>query len=155
MLSLKISRLGLAAAVSASTLLALAPNAHANWSSYIREWGPYSESRRWTDESYSEVRFANCYGSEGSMDWTDVRLNRVVDNVPDVSYGTKTYTNCFTYIEGSDSNRVSAGAWTGLPYSEASWDGDEYKGGYYFDTPHMDDGPLNVDTVYQDTTQAD
>ncbi|MFB6843888.1 hypothetical protein ACFCXS_03280 [Streptomyces sp. NPDC056373] len=137
-------------------MLVNAPGASANWSSSITAWGPYSESRRWTDESYSEVRFANCYGSDEAMFWTEVRLKRVVDNAPDVSYDTKTYTNCFNYIRGSDSHYVSAGAWTGLPYSAAVKQGDEYKGGYYFDTPHMDEtGPLNVQTVYQDTTQAD
>ncbi|WP_443226799.1 hypothetical protein [Streptomyces sp. 2A115] len=151
-----VHRIGAATAALAAAMLVNAPGASANWSSYISEWGPYSESRRWTDESYSEVRFANCYGADEVMDWTEVRLRRVVDNVPDVNYGTKTYTNCFNYIEGSDSHYVSAGAWTGLPYSAATYEGGEYKGGYYFDTPHMDaTGPLNVETVYQDTTQAD
>ncbi len=159
MRSLKLAKSGIVAAFSAATLLILAPNASANWQSYIDKWQEGDESRRWTDELYSEVRFKNCYGDSNTLNSATIQLYRVVDNSPDVGYDDKKFTNCFNYVEGCDCNLVSAGEWTGLPYSEATYDGDEYKGGYYFQLNTLTfpgfRSALNVEVVYQDATQAD
>jgi hypothetical protein len=155
----RFSRIGLVAGSAAAILLAVAPNASANWSSYISGWSPGHESRRWSDESYTELNFTNCTtGTSGQS--TDVRLWRVVDNSPDVGYDTKHFTNCFNYIAGADSGPfTSKGTWSGLPYSADSYVDGEYKGGYYFRIEALGGDwwvcCLDAQKVTQDSTLAD
>jgi hypothetical protein len=75
---------------------------------------------------------------------TGIEISEDISLQPDESYGTKKFTNCF-----NSSSSVSNGQWTGLA-----------SGNYYFQVDYIDDGvnydnQLNVNTVYQDTTEAD
>ncbi|MEF9907361.1 hypothetical protein [Streptomyces sp. P9-A2] len=118
-------------------------NARANWQSHIVSWTDGNKSRSWDDESYTEVRFKNCFAQNSLNDKVVVKVQRYVAGVPYTSYGTHTYTNCFT---GTD--KVSAGEWTGLA-----------SGSYKFETTQVAQGNscclLNVGVVYVDTTKAD
>ncbi|UUU24693.1 hypothetical protein [Streptomyces sp. DSM 40750] len=133
-----------------------APAANANWESRIVGWYFEDESRRWTDQDYSQVHFITCSSSGPSVS-TEIRLWRVVNNSPDIGYDRKVFSECFTWYDGDE---TSTGVWHNLPYSRADYVDDEYIGGYYFSIRGVDgyqaDGPsLNVDRVVQDTTAAD
>jgi hypothetical protein len=146
---------------AAALLMLVAPISSANWTSSLSGVSPGHESRRWTDESYSQVHFIHCTESSGgsyAMS-TDVKLYRVVDDDYDVGYDTKHFTECFTLGDGDE---TSSGSWTGLPYSYAQWDSTQgqFVGGYYFRIMKVDgfDGDIPalwVREVVQDTTLAD
>ncbi|MFD4376468.1 hypothetical protein [Streptomyces sp. NPDC058486] len=96
------------------------------------------ESRRWDDESYSQVLFTGCdQGFATSVDvtlWEDVSLN--YDN----NKGSSTFLNCFT---GSD--KVSSKSWTGLPAND-----------FYFKLGSLKgENKMWARTVEVDTTAAD
>ncbi|MBT2488249.1 hypothetical protein J7E96_06875 [Streptomyces sp. ISL-96] len=140
--SITIRRAAMAAAVVASLSLINAPSASANWTSYINDWTDGDESRRWADESYSQVQFTTCDAQNGTEDSVVVKMWKDVSYDYDTSYGSKTFTKCFTAGETSN------GEWTGLP-----------TGNFYFEAAKVAQGGkcclLNVDKVYVDTTQAD
>ncbi|WP_381794989.1 hypothetical protein [Streptomyces niveus] len=117
--------------------LIVAPNAHANWSSYIASWGQGEESRRWADESYSQLQFTGCTVEHGSNNVT-VAYYRDVPLSTDPKEDSKTFTACF----GSG---TSNGEWTGLASGDWYFRAESIGGG----------GLLNVTTVSVDTTQAD
>ncbi|MFJ4922266.1 hypothetical protein [Streptomyces sp. NPDC088725] len=131
--------LAAAAGISSALIIILAPTAYANWQSSINSAATGFESRRWDDESYTEVRFKGCTQEYASGKWTKVAVWEDNFASPDNNHGTKTFTACF---KGKDS--VSAGEWTGLPSDN-----------YYFRLQDTDGGLLNVRVVAQDTTQAD
>ena len=138
-----IRRAALAATAVAALGLINAPSASANWTSYISSWTDGNESRRWADESYSQVQFTNCFAQYGTTDQVVVKMWQDKPLATDPSYGSKTFTNCF-----KGSGYTSNGEWTGLP-----------SGDFYFETDKIAQGGscclLNVSTVYVDTTQAD
>jgi hypothetical protein len=108
--------------------------------SYINAATDGFQSRRWADESYTEVQFTGCTAEYGSRKVT-VDMREDISNWPDTDYGSATFTNCF-----NGASYVSDGQWTGLE-----------QGNYFFDLTKVGDGGglLDVKTVYQDTTQAD
>ncbi|WP_411574474.1 hypothetical protein [Streptomyces fradiae] len=79
---------GLAAATMAGSAPALAEG---SWSSYIKEWGLNSESRRWTDNhldrAATTVTLSKCnfYGDGG----TDIGLFRDISFQPDAKFGAQ------------------------------------------------------------------
>lgn len=125
--------------LASALILVLAPNASANWKSFISSAATGFESSRWKDEQYSEVRFKDCTQEYATGKYVKVALWEDNFASPDTNHGTKTFTNCFN---GKDS--VSNGEWTGLPLD-----------GYYFRLQDTDGGLLNVGVVYIDTTKAD
>lgn len=132
-----IKRAAVVLAATSSLGLILAPNAHANWSSYIQDWGQGDESRRWADESYSQLQLGGCWVQNGSSSVT-MAYYRVITALPDAKYDSKTFTACF----GSG---TSNGEWTGLT-----------SGDYYFRAESIGGGGLfNASSVSVDTTQAD
>ncbi|WP_103503393.1 MULTISPECIES: hypothetical protein [unclassified Streptomyces] len=111
--------------------------------SHISSWTDGNESRRWSDRSYSEIRFNTCTVQNSSTKKTDVRMWQHRALLPDVGYANKTYTNCFT-----GQGKVSAGEWWDLPSAT-----------YYFRVNNVGHGGscclLFVSQVYVDTTLAD
>ncbi|CAL9438921.1 MULTISPECIES: hypothetical protein [Streptomyces] len=134
-------RISTIAGTAAVITLALAPLAQANWSSSITGASVGFESRRWSDELYSQVQFTNCR-TDGSKS-TDVQMWNDISLQPDESYDNKTFTACFS---GGTSN----GEWTDLPSGKRD---------YYFKIMKIGGstfGPqLSVSTVTVDTTKAD
>lgn len=141
---LAISGLGAAPAATAATSGPDAVMRPMNWESSMSAVLTGFQSRRWADESYSEVRFKGCTTDNASASGSttvELRWDRSLE--PDVSWGSKTYTACFS---GSDS--VSAGAWTGITDGQQFFQIDKING--------SDSGnSLTVQVVYIDTTEAD
>ncbi|MEU9616950.1 hypothetical protein AB0D56_36325 [Streptomyces sp. NPDC048209] len=127
--------IGAVAGMACALLLAWTPNSYANWTGSLSGASPGYESSRWQDESYSEVRFKNCSGTN----YVVVALYEDNALSPDTNHGQKKFTNCFT---GYDA--VSAGEWTGLPLD-----------GYYFKLADTNRSFLNVRVFAIDTTKAD
>ncbi|MFH8503945.1 hypothetical protein [Streptomyces flaveolus] len=121
--------------------LALAPIAEANWSSSITAASVTFESRRWSDELYSQITFHGCT-TDGSKS-TDVQIWNDIALQPDESYDNKTFTACFN-------GGVSNGEWTDLPSGKRD---------YYFEIMKIGGstfGPqLSVSSLTVDTTKAD
>lgn len=112
-----------------------------NWSSSIGSAGRYYESRRWDDQSYSQIWFTDCT-MQGSTKQTEVAIWE--DNLasPDAKHDTKAFTNCF-----KGDSAQSMGEWHGLP-----------KDNFYFrleDVGSNGDGLLWVRKVTIDTSAAD
>ncbi|MFD4256147.1 hypothetical protein ACFWR9_00535 [Streptomyces sp. NPDC058534] len=104
------------------------------------------ESRRWDDQSYSQIQFRGCHiGSTYSLpDNVDVQMWRDITALPDDSYDNKTFSACF---KGQTSN----GEWNDLPGSTVSVYFQIMKlGGSTSSGPYID-----VDNVSVDTTKAD
>ncbi|MCX5343559.1 hypothetical protein [Streptomyces atratus] len=100
------------------------------------------ESRRWSDELYSQIQFTGCH-TGGVTKSTDVRMWRDISLQPDDPYDSKTFTACFG---GGTSN----GEWTDL--------GSGMKNVYFKieKIAGMTVGPqLTVNSVSVDTTKAD
>ncbi len=135
------TRISTVVGTAAVITLALAPIAEANWSSSITGASVGFESRRWSDELYSQVLFTNC-NTDGSNS-TDVQMWNDISLQPDESYDNKTFTACFG---GGTSN----GEWTDLPSGMRN---------YYFQIMKIGGstfGPqLSVSSVSVDTTKAD
>lgn len=125
-----------AAVLSAVALAVTATPAFANWESYIQGASSGFQSHRWSDTSYSQVKFQECVN--GYDDSVGVDMREDINNLPDKDYGTKTFTNCF-----NGWNYTSNGQWSGLE-----------SGNYFFQLKNMS-GLLAVSTVYQDTTKDD
>jgi hypothetical protein len=89
----RTARVSMVLGTAAVTTLALAPTAEANWSSSITAASVGFESRRWSDELYSQVQFTGCT-TDGSKS-TDVQIWRDRTALPDLSYDSKTFTACF------------------------------------------------------------
>jgi hypothetical protein len=144
------TRTGAVAGVVALSLLGGAPVAEAvdaeevgvlNWSSSIGSAGRYFESRRWDDESYSQLWFEGCT-IQGGPESTKVAMWEDNAFSPDDKYDTKTFTNCF-----NGANSRSMGEWHGLE-----------KDNYYFrleDVGSNGSGLLWVRKVTVDTSAAD
>jgi hypothetical protein len=119
-----------------------AQSALANWSSYIKDGDIGFESRRWADESYTEVNFKGCNDSLRD-DSVTIEIYEDINNWPDYGYGEKTFTKCFN-------GGTSTGTESGLP-----------AGSYYFQITAIDgtrDGgvfKVDVSSVNVDTTLAD
>lgn len=140
----KIStRLAVVVGMASAVMLAAAPASQAaqyNLGSFSGSKG--WDSFRWTDESYSEVYFDYCQSNEGAPDKSiEVELRRDNTAWPDNSWGTKTFTKCF-------SSFGSRGEWTGIGYGDT-----------FFKIGDIDGGRAHGFTVYGssyvDTTQAD
>ncbi|MFF3844501.1 hypothetical protein [Streptomyces sp. NPDC002328] len=137
------SRISTVVGTAAVITLAMAPIAEANWSSSITGASVGFESRRWSDELYSQVKFTNCKTDALATQSTDVRIWADITLQPDEAYDNKTFTACFG---GGTSN----GEWTDLPSGKRD---------YYFKLAKIAGstfGPqLTVSTVSVDTTKAD
>ncbi|MFD8262364.1 hypothetical protein ACFV19_26360 [Streptomyces griseoluteus] len=135
------ARISMVAGTAAVITLALAPVAEANWSSSITAASVGFESRRWSDELYSQITFHNCV-TDGSKS-TDVQIWNDISLQPDESYDNKTFTACFN-------GGVSNGEWTDLPSGKRD---------YYFKIMKIGGstfGPqLTVGSLTVDTTKAD
>ncbi|MFB6873954.1 hypothetical protein [Streptomyces sp. NPDC056323] len=152
-------RIGSIGGITAAACFAMAPLANAaeasaepgsgviqpyNWQSGLGSVLTGFQSRTWTDEAYSEVRFKGCDTSSSSLSESttvDLRWRRSLH--PDTSWGPKTYTNCF-----KGENEISAGEWTGLSY-----------GDHFFQIKYINGSDfgnnLSVRVVAIDTTKAD
>ncbi|MFI8005728.1 hypothetical protein [Streptomyces sp. NPDC086010] len=137
------ARAAMTAGTAAVIGLVLAPSAEANWSSSISGASVSFESRRWSDEQYSQVQFTGCHTDSGVTKSTDVQMWRDISLQPDDSYDNKTFTACF----GSG---TSNGEWTDLGTGAKNVYFKIMKiGGSTF-------GPqLSVSSVSVDTTKAD
>ncbi|MES4907322.1 MULTISPECIES: hypothetical protein [unclassified Streptomyces] len=138
-------RFATVAGFASVALLALAPNAHANWHSTLDTVGVGFESRRWEDESFSEVEFQLCK-TNWKSESTHVKLWYVRDYQPDVGFDDKRFTDCFGW---DDYDYSSVGQWHDLPHRN-----------YYFSIAAIDDSGgtslrMSADTVIVDTTAAD
>ena len=122
--------------------MALAPIAEANWTSSITSASATFESRRCSDELYSQITFHGCT-TDGSPKSTDVQIWNDISLQPDESYDNKTFT---AYSNGG----VSNGEWTDLPSGKRD---------YYFEIMKIAGstfGPqLSVNSLTVDTTKAD
>ncbi|HTF07541.1 MAG TPA: hypothetical protein VK659_05135 [Asanoa sp.] len=119
-----------------------AQSALANWSSHITGADVGFESRRWAEESYTEVNFKGCNNSRQDIS-VGIEIYEDINNWPDDGYGEKTFTACFN-------GGTSKGTESGLP-----------AGSYYFQI-EAHDGihytnlyTVNVSSVSVDTTLAD
>jgi hypothetical protein len=137
------SMIGLAPAASATTVTTSVSVQPENFTSDLAGVGEDFQSRRWSDEDYSQVEFTGC-SSYFNYD-TGVDLREDLTLKPDKDEGTKKYTACF-----ASSKSTSSGEWHGLD-----------DGTYFFQIAYVDDGiqyyddELNVNKVYVDTTKAD
>lgn len=100
------------------------------------------DSFRWKDEKYSEVYFDYCQSNAGAPNKSiEVELRRDNTAWPDNSWGTKTFSKCF-------SSYGSRGEWTGIGYGDT-----------FFQIGDIDGGAAHGFYVYGasyvDTTQAD
>lgn len=109
------ARIAVVTGITAAGLLVLAPAAEANWASSITNGGPGFESRRWDDQSYSQVQFTDCtlYSTVAAPESVDVQMWRDISLAPDDSYDNKVFTACFG---GGTSN----GEWYDLPDNTVS-----------------------------------
>ncbi|MFE9019869.1 hypothetical protein ACFYNL_15030 [Streptomyces sp. NPDC007808] len=130
--------------MTAALVLVFAPNAQANWCSYIENWTTADESRRWLDGYYSEVNWTLCDSPDDKN--ASLRMWREWDYYPDDGFDTKTFSECFSRYDGDIS---STGIWD-LPHDTGS---------YYFKLGVVDDyhtdWPLDVHEVYVDTSKED
>ncbi|MDX3577981.1 MULTISPECIES: hypothetical protein [unclassified Streptomyces] len=137
------TRISTIVGTAAVITLAMAPIAEANWSSSITGASVGFESRRWSDELYSQVKFTGCTTDPGVTKSTDVQIWNDISFQPDEAYDNKTFTACFN---GGTSN----GEWTDLPSGMRD---------YYFQIKKIAGstfGPqLSVRSVSVDTTKAD
>ncbi|MEV4871341.1 hypothetical protein [Streptomyces syringium] len=107
------------------------------------------QSRRWKDESYSQVLFTDCWagtGSPGGRKYStlvDLRHDRSMQ--PDRSWGTKKFTNCF-----KGDNKTSNGQWHNLSNGKHFFQINEIGG--IGDSLQI---KLDVRKVYVDTSKAD
>ncbi|MDX3754426.1 hypothetical protein ACFY1B_04690 [Streptomyces mirabilis] len=135
------ARISMVAGTAAVITLALAPIAEANWESSITGASVGFESRRWSDELYSQITFHGCT-TDGSKS-TDVQVWNDISLAPDKAYDNKTYTACFN-------GGVSNGEWTDLPSGKRD---------YYFQIMKIGGstfGPqLSVSKLVVDTTKVD
>lgn len=137
------ARLATTAGTAAVIALVFATSAEANWSSSITAASVNFESRRWSDELYSQVQFTGCHTDSGVTKSTDVQMWRDISLQPDDSYDNKTFTACF-------GTGTSNGEWTDL--------GSGMKNVYFqiMKIGGSTFGPqLSVNSVSVDTTQAD
>ncbi|MFB7501881.1 hypothetical protein ACFC09_45850 [Streptomyces sp. NPDC056161] len=120
-----------------------------NFSSNLEFVAAGFESRRWSDEQYSQIQFTGCWAGTGSPDGdvysTDVKVWHVVDWSPDESQGSKHFTNCFA---GSD--KVSSGEWHNVPRGDTYFEIDKIGG--QSSNPYL---RLSAKKVYVDTAAAD
>ncbi|MFB9388268.1 hypothetical protein ACFPM3_30485 [Streptomyces coeruleoprunus] len=145
---MRIRRTGIISAATAAVTLLSVSAATAEdflWSGYWREATAGMESRRWSDEQYSQVLYRNCSGprsSSGSKPYnTDIQMHRDISAWPDADYDNKTFSECFKgYMHQSN------GEWHDLP-----------KGQYYFSVEAVRGGvgKLDVEVVMVDNTSAD
>lgn len=139
---MKKGRLGITFGMTAGMLTLAAAPAFANWTSYMSAVGTGFQSRRWSDQQYSQVLFNGCASDYKTSTHIDLRQDRKLQ--PDRSWGVKRYSGCF---HGKTSN----GEWHNLA-----------KGKHFFQVKKIDDGKgdisyawLSVSKVRQDTTAAD
>ena len=144
---MKKSRIGAVIGMTSALVLALAPGAEALvWTSSINDARVGFESRRWDDQSYSQIQFQQCYnaGTGGPAKSVGIQIWRDISLQPDDSYDEKHFTACYN---GS----VSNGEWTDLPASTVKvYFQVMHIGGYTGSSSSLDVGYLSVDT-----TQAD
>lgn len=137
------ARLAVVVGGAAALMLATAPVSHAA----VHNLGSFSggkgwDSFRWKDEKYSEVYFDYCQSNAGAPNKRiEVELRRDNTAWPDNSWGTKTFSKCF-------SSYGSRGEWTGIGYGDT-----------FFQIGDIDGGAAHGFYVYGasyvDTTQAD
>lgn len=104
--------------------------------------GPGYNSSHWDDESYTQIYFDYCQSNQGAPNKSlEIELREDVAGFPDHSWGSKTFTKCF-------SSFGSNGEWTGLN-----------QGGYFFRINKVDAGAGSgfyiYGNSYVDTTKAD
>ena len=137
------ARIAVATGMVSAVMLVLAPSASATTVSFGDfNAGPGYSSKRWKDEDYSQVYFDYCQSNQGAPNKSLV-IELRMDNTawPDHSWGSKTYTKCF-------SSFGSSGEWNDLVY-----------GDQFFRINKIDNGDAHNVYVYgnsyADTTKAD
>lgn len=118
-----------------------------NFTSEINGWVPGSkESRHWSDNDYTEVKFTNCslIGTRGKS--LDITLWQAIPFGLDKSVGTKRFSECF-----KGSGHTSRGEW------DAHYSNGDNR---YFTIPRHNGSEhirtyLNVKKVYVDVSKAD
>ncbi|MGK4909503.1 hypothetical protein [Streptomyces albus] len=150
------ARIGAVAGIAAAAILGGSPAASAvtappseegvqvqNWSSSMYDVLTGFQSRRWHDKDYSQVWFTKCRvsGATGTSTHVDLRWDRTAQ--PDVSWGTKKYTQCFKGSSGK-----SNGEWHNLS-----------SGDHFFQIKLINGSSsglaLSVSKVTVDTSKAD
>lgn len=136
-----VAGVGVVPAASAATVHGTSGIRPMNFTSNLDQVLPGFESRRWGDDSYTQIQFTGCRSDTNHS--VTIELRRDINNAPDKSYGKKTLTNCFT-----GANKTSNAEWNNLP-----------SGLYFFKITDVDNSAftdyLSVSKVYQDTTKAD
>ncbi|MER5771141.1 hypothetical protein [Streptomyces sp. NPDC001985] len=120
-----------------------------NFESELKSVQAGFESRRWSDEQYSEIQFKTCNAQSGSQDYnsTDVKLWHHKAAAPDESQGSKVFTNCFKGV-----GKVSRGEWRNVPKGSTYFEIDKIGGYTESQSPYA---ILTVKKVNVDTTAAD
>ncbi|MFI6728747.1 hypothetical protein [Streptomyces atratus] len=140
----RIGKLGMVSASAAALVIGTGANAFAAdtfpGSSHITNARTGFESSRWSEVSYTELRFTGC--KSGNDLSVSPEFRRVRNNWPDAFYGEKTFTACFN-------GGTSAGTETGLE-----------DGRYYFYIKRVDESTsnqnlINVKKAVVDSTLAD
>ncbi|MFD4142948.1 hypothetical protein [Streptomyces sp. NPDC058572] len=140
---MKAKRISVVAGTTLAATLLGVTQAYANWDSYMTGVRSGFTSQEWSDESYTEINFTKCDTQFSGSESVDVELIRV-DGV-NRSYGSKRFTECFTWNDG---DTTSTGTWSNLPTGKYVFrikliNGDDWS------------SYLNVNRVYVDTTKAD
>jgi hypothetical protein len=133
----------IAAVATGATALSilLAPSAWANWSSFISGADIGFESRRWADESYTEVNFKGCRSEVKES--VGIEIFQDINNWPDDGHGEKIFTKCF---DGGTSTGTESGLSPGAYYFKITSIDGTYQS-------HID--WVSVSSVSVDTTLAD
>ncbi len=142
----RIKRIGTVAGISLAVTLLATTSAYATWSSDMTGVHVGFSSREWADTGYTQIHFKHCFASNGSTDRYSVDVELIRVNGTNVSFGSKHFTECFSWGDGDE---TSTGVWEGLP------DGD-----YVFKIKAIGGSTatenfLTVDSVIVDTTKAD
>ncbi|MFE2536297.1 hypothetical protein [Streptomyces sp. NPDC059371] len=129
--------------ILSAVMLAVAPSANAATIPFgTFDASPGHQSRTWKDEDYSQVYFDYCQSNQGAPS-KSLEIELRMDNTawPDHSWGSKTFTKCF-------SSFGSSGEWHDLVY-----------GDQFFRINKIDNGSAHNVHVYgnsyADTTKAD
>jgi hypothetical protein len=114
----------------------------ANWSGSLSRVDIDYESRRWADESYTEVNFKGCSNTRQNIS-VGVEIFEDINNWPDDGYSEKTFTKCFN-------GGTSTGTESGLPAGSYYFKIKAHDGVRYWNLYTVSVSSVNVDTTLAD-----
>lgn len=141
-----LKKMGVVLATAGALTLATAPNASANWDSYITDWTDGQTSHHWDENgTYSQVQFRSCSAQYGTTDSVDLLMWVDKPFQVDQKLDRKVFSACF-----GGANSWSNGEWRDVPSGSVT---------LYFEADKVAQGGscclLTVAEVYQDTSAAD